>query len=62
MQVATQEIKQENWEDNYRLAVGGTYALDQKVTLRTGIAYDTSAVSEENRTDSTDVYQQLWDE
>ncbi|MUJ29950.1 outer membrane protein transport protein [Aliivibrio fischeri] len=60
LKVATQEIKQENWEDNYRLAVGGTYALDQKVTLRTGIAYDTSAVSEENRTATIPETDRLW--
>ncbi|OCH38059.1 outer membrane protein transport protein [Aliivibrio fischeri] len=53
-------IKEENWEDNYRLAIGGTYALDQKVTLRTGIAYDTSAVSEENRTATIPETDRLW--
>ncbi|QFT09188.1 outer membrane protein transport protein [Vibrio sp. THAF190c] len=43
-------VKVENWEDNYRLALGGTYQLNQKLTLRSGIAYDTSAVSDKNRT------------
>ncbi|MDD9195529.1 outer membrane protein transport protein [Aliivibrio sp. S3MY1] len=43
-------VKEEHWEDNYRIALGGTYQLNQKVTLRSGIAYDTSAVSDKNRT------------
>ncbi|OOF09226.1 aromatic hydrocarbon degradation protein [Salinivibrio sp. PR5] len=45
-----QEVKVENWEDNYRFAIGTTYQWDQKLTLRSGIAYDTSAVSDKNRT------------
>ncbi|WP_300173559.1 outer membrane protein transport protein [uncultured Aliivibrio sp.] len=45
-----QDIKDEHWEDNYRIALGGTYQLNQKITLRSGIAYDTSAVSDKNRT------------
>ncbi|MGR2942237.1 outer membrane protein transport protein [Vibrio vulnificus] len=43
-------VKVENWEDNYRFAVGATYQLQPKLALRTGIAYDTSAVSDKNRT------------
>ncbi|CAH1533476.1 TPA: outer membrane protein transport protein [Vibrio harveyi] len=46
----TQMVKVENWEDNYRFAVGATYQLQPKLALRTGIAYDTSAVSDKNRT------------
>lgn len=53
-------IKQENWEDNYRLALGGTYLLNQKVTLRTGVAYDTSAVSDDNRTATIPETDRLW--
>ena len=53
-------IKEENWEDNYRLALGGTYTLNQKVTLRTGVAYDTSAVSDENRTATIPETDRLW--
>lgn len=60
LSVPNQEIKQENWEDNYRLAFGGTYTLDQKITLRSGIAYDTSAVSEENRTATIPETDRLW--
>ncbi|MBB1314844.1 outer membrane protein transport protein [Aliivibrio sp. SR45-2] len=56
----TQEIKEENWEDNYRLAFGGTYQLNQKVTLRSGVAYDTSAVSDEDRTATIPETDRLW--
>lgn len=56
----TQEIKEENWEDNYRLAFGGTYTLNQKVTLRSGVAYDTSAVSDEHRTATIPETDRLW--
>ncbi|MUK68538.1 outer membrane protein transport protein [Aliivibrio fischeri] len=53
-------VKEENWEDNYRLAIGGTYQLDQKLTLRSGIAYDTSAVSDKNRTITIPETDRLW--
>ncbi|MGR5250581.1 outer membrane protein transport protein [Vibrio astriarenae] len=43
-------VKVENWEDNYRFAVGTTYQMNEKLALRSGIAYDTSAVSDKNRT------------
>ncbi|MBF4328180.1 aromatic hydrocarbon degradation protein, partial [Vibrio anguillarum] len=33
-------VKEENWEDNYRFALGATYQVDAKLALRTGIAYD----------------------
>ncbi|MCA0934564.1 outer membrane protein transport protein [Vibrio alginolyticus] len=46
----TKMVKVENWEDNYRFAVGATYQLQPKLALRTGVAYDTSAVSDKNRT------------
>lgn len=45
-----QLVKQENWRDNYRFAIGGTYQLDAKSVLRAGVAYDKSAVTDANRT------------
>ncbi|BFN30628.1 outer membrane protein transport protein [Vibrio harveyi] len=57
---ASNLIKEENWEDNYRFAVGTTYKLDQKWTLRSGVAYDTSAVSDENRTATIPETDRLW--
>lgn len=53
-------IKQENWKDNYRFAVGSTYQVDSKLTLRTGIAYDTSAVDEANRTATIPETDRTW--
>ncbi|WP_159739001.1 outer membrane protein transport protein [Vibrio atypicus] len=53
-------IKEENWEDNYRFAIGSTYQFDSKIQLRTGIAYDTSAVSEEHRTATIPETDRLW--
>lgn len=58
--LGTNTIKEENWEDNYRLAIGGTYQLDQKITLRSGVAYDTSAVSDEHRTATIPETDRLW--
>lgn len=46
----SQTIKVENWEDNYRFALGTTYQWDPKLALRAGVAYDMSAVSDKNRT------------
>ncbi len=56
----TQLIKEENWEDNYRFAVGSTYQYNSKLQLRTGVAYDTSAVSEEHRTATIPETDRLW--
>ncbi|MCW4446092.1 outer membrane protein transport protein [Vibrio splendidus] len=54
------EIKQENWEDNYRFALGTTYQMTHKLALRSGIAYDTSAVSEEHRTATIPETDRTW--
>ncbi|MDH5919450.1 outer membrane protein transport protein [Vibrio splendidus] len=54
------EIKQENWEDNYRFALGTTYQMTPKLALRSGIAYDTSAVSEEHRTATIPETDRTW--
>lgn len=56
----TQDIKEENWEDNYRFAIGTTYQMTPKLALRSGIAYDTSAVSEEHRTATIPETDRTW--
>nr|WP_237485500.1 outer membrane protein transport protein [Vibrio hippocampi] len=56
----TDLIKEENWEDNFRFAVGTTYAMTPKLTLRSGIAYDMSAVSDENRTTTIPETDRTW--
>ncbi len=48
--LSTVMVKEENWEDNYRFALGATYQVQPKLALRTGIAYDMGAVSNQNRT------------
>ncbi|EGU29361.1 outer membrane protein transport protein [Vibrio scophthalmi] len=57
---SSQLIKHENWEDNYRFAIGSTYQYNSKLQLRTGVAYDTSAVSEEHRTATIPETDRLW--
>lgn len=54
------DIKEENWEDNYRFAVGTTYQLNNKVALRGGVAYDMSAVNDTNRTLTIPETDRLW--
>ncbi|MGF1871503.1 outer membrane protein transport protein [Photobacterium indicum] len=58
--IGTQLIKQENWEDNYRLAIGTTYQLNKDLALRGGVAYDTSAVNDNNRTLTIPETDRLW--
>ncbi|WP_210473134.1 outer membrane protein transport protein [Vibrio crassostreae] len=53
-------IKEENWEDNYRFALGTTYQMTPKLALRSGIAYDTSAVSEKHRTATIPETDRTW--
>ena len=57
---ADQLVKTEKWEDNYRFAVGTTYKLDQKWTLRSGVAYDMSAVDDKYRTTTIPETDRLW--
>lgn len=53
-------IKSENWEDNYRIAIGTTYQYDAKLALRAGVAYDTSAVDDKNRTATIPETDRTW--
>ncbi|PTB31040.1 outer membrane protein transport protein [Photobacterium phosphoreum] len=53
-------IKKENWKDNYRFAIGTTYQATNKLVLRSGIAYDTSAVDETNRTQTIPETDRTW--
>ncbi|HLO85573.1 MAG TPA: outer membrane protein transport protein [Nostocaceae cyanobacterium] len=40
-------VQPENWNDTYRLGVGVNYAVNDKLTLRSGLTYDPSPVPEE---------------
>ncbi|WP_413524981.1 outer membrane protein transport protein [Photobacterium phosphoreum] len=56
----SKKIKDENWKDNYRFAIGTTYQATNKLVLRSGIAYDTSAVDEANRTQTIPETDRTW--
>ena len=43
-------VTPENWSDNYRYSVGANYRMNDKLTLRTGVAYDETPVSDAFRT------------
>lgn len=45
----TQELGEQNWRDNYRFGLGAEYQLNPQWKLRSGLAYDRSAVSDANR-------------
>ncbi|MGV2989500.1 outer membrane protein transport protein [Vibrio sp. E150_011] len=57
---SSSEIKDENWKDSYRFAVGTTYSLNKKVTLRGGVAYDMSAVDDKYRTTTIPETDRTW--
>ncbi len=40
----------ENWDDSFRYSVGANYRLNDKLTLRGGVAYDETPVSDAYRT------------
>ncbi|MDO9221245.1 MAG: outer membrane protein transport protein [Thiobacillus sp.] len=43
-------VTEENWSDSYRFSAGANYHLDDKLTLRGGLAYDETPVSDTFRT------------
>ena len=43
-------VEPENWEDTFRFGLGVNYLPNNKLTLRTGIAYDPTPVRDEFRT------------
>ncbi|WP_305403337.1 outer membrane protein transport protein [Photobacterium leiognathi] len=53
-------IKEENWKDNYRFAIGTTYQVNNKLALRSGIAYDTAAVDDAHRTQTIPETDRTW--
>ena len=40
----------ENWKNNMRYSVGGTFHVNEKLALRTGVAYDQTPIPDETRT------------
>ncbi len=53
-------VKEENFKDNWRFALGSTYQLSQNWLLRSGIAYDKTAVDDEYRTMTIPDSDRLW--
>ncbi|XCD15277.1 outer membrane protein transport protein [Vibrio sp. CB1-14] len=56
----TSPIKNENWKDSYRFALGTTYQLNSKLALRGGVAYDMSAVDDKYRTTTIPETDRTW--
>jgi len=48
--VQADKVQPENWDDTYRFGLGVNYAVNDSLTLRTGVTYDPSPVSEEFNT------------
>lgn len=53
-------VKAEEFEDNWRFAVGTDYRLSDKMVVRAGVAYDMTAVEDEHRTLSIPDSNRLW--
>ncbi len=53
-------LKEEKYENSYRLAIGGTYDINQALALRAGVAFDKSPVKEENRSISIPDSDRYW--
>jgi len=53
-------VKNENFKDNWRYAVGGTYSLTHDWTLRAGLALDQTAVEDLYRTTTIPDTDRLW--
>jgi long-chain fatty acid transport protein len=47
---ATVSVTPERWRDTWRYALGGTYAMNDSITLRAGVAFDETPVPDETRT------------
>ncbi|MBW4684502.1 MAG: outer membrane protein transport protein [Komarekiella atlantica HA4396-MV6] len=48
--VQADKVQPQNWDDTYRIGLGVNYAVNDNLTLRTGVTYDPSPVSEEFNT------------
>lgn len=53
-------IKEEHWQDSWRYSLGMTYQLTSKWQLRSGVAYDQSPVTADNRTISIPDADRIW--
>ncbi|MCG9697782.1 outer membrane protein transport protein [Shewanella sp. Isolate11] len=53
-------VKEENFKDNWRFAVGTSYQLNQAWSLRAGVALDKTAVEDEYRTTTIPDSDRMW--
>lgn len=53
-------MKEENFKDNWRFAVGTTYQLNNRWVVRGGLAFDQTAVDDEHRTTTIPDSDRLW--
>ncbi|MGX9461029.1 outer membrane protein transport protein [Shewanella sp. A14] len=58
--VESNVVKEENFEDNWRYALGTTYTLNDQWTLRAGMALDKTAVDDKHRTTTIPDSDRLW--
>ncbi len=53
-------VKEENFQDNWRFALGTTYQLSNELTMRAGVALDKSAATDEWRSTTIPDSDRLW--
>ena len=58
--ISDQLLKQENFKDNWRYAIGGTYQVNTHWVARAGVALDKTAVSDKYRTTTIPDSDRLW--
>ncbi len=58
--ISTDLVKEENFKDNWRFALGATYQVSDAWALRSGIALDQTAVEDEYRTTTIPDADRLW--
>jgi long-chain fatty acid transport protein len=56
----TVSVTPEQWRDTWRYAVGGTYAMNERITLRAGVAFDETPVPDETRTPRLPDTERTW--
>ncbi|MBY5993326.1 outer membrane protein transport protein [Ferrimonas balearica] len=57
---STDLVKEEEFKDNWRVAIGSDYRLNEQLVLRGGVAYDRTAVDDAHRTLSIPDSNRLW--
>lgn len=58
--ITTDLVKEENFKDNWRFALGSAYQISNSWSLRTGVALDKTAVDDEYRTATIPDSNRLW--